>query len=1561
VADYKDESGNFVRRFQYRTRSGGLGYGGGFPLKGTGGSNPALGRSLAYQRYGVDVGAPRGSFGNPYSLLDQQQFTQRPSGLYTPVSYNPPPPQQLSLFGAAQYQQAPIPPGGGRGAPPPPPTGGGPNRGGFVPPEQPAVPTGNKFRDFGSAFGKSPFTGTALTALGVFSAYASGDQERANSIVIPALVGSSSVKLLDKGLSTAAREAVRSGATSFPFAGNNLSLQQGRGVIDGRTIYEGALLQGGKPIKPFSLSSKVGFGSLVNAGLLTYDATQALSGDPLASRRGTTNFLAGATGLGTFYAADAYLASTGVGAIPSALLAGGASILTASGAGYALGLRAPTSFEARGEQIQNVRNQFLSTGLDLGGAGAARNFGTRDFTKSLNPIQSAATGISTFFDLYLGALNPLVTGPSKLLGAPTADDVRKLQGELAGRAQSGSGEFQGLSPAQVAVGLAQFGGRNTPVGNIGDVVGRGSGQGNYITQLLRDTDTLIQNRAEGLGTNQRFTQIQAETIERDIAISKHYTQRASIDQAEIRNIVGNYRKPTLPVQPKRDLTYTDAKTGFTRTYQKQQTGGDVLFGAANKILTEAGRFFSRGKRTELQTSVRVSKGTAQAAENRIGSILGNATSGKLAAYQRILQTAPSKRAEVSKSLTNKQLNSDGGGGRGGYRTYSRVNYAALAEQRHRQIQAERAFGAGNKLIAQKFEEGLSTVIAPDFNDIKFDYRSVNAAVADILPGDVSPGEYKSRFQSAYKAQVGVFGQQVGEAKQQFDAFRGEIQGAANQYKGVLKSRGGAAPSAEGAIDTQTAASRIQTDVNRILIRPAQQIDKLTKSLVSLNKQMDPATQNSFAYFVAQTAKVATSESRYLRQQGLGAQLEGVRDQKYTLESDRRLGLVSTERFIGQQAKLDRQELQLQKENYKLTLAEKTLTTKNQADTLRAGYTDALGNKTPASAAQLALADQLEGSLQYYRSSNQSRFAQADKDLSPAAIKRKQQQAYQQEFATDFQPIYNALFSSSQKGVNPIGALGTQFSSVFSTIAGAATSNLISTLPGVQDIFGPLLHGDIRGLSKGLATKLGGYVDPATQRGQIQLRGQNGNLLPLATQKLGGLAGYANPQIAQKSIAYGALGYQASQYLANKISPYQNSTVGGLGAIAGNLLGAKFGDVGAGIGSAVGGLLGALPISQTPIGGALTGAFSGFLAGNAIVPGIGGVVGGLIGGIAGLFGGKKSREEKRAAEAQKKAQEAQYKQQGIAGARSDLRGGIDYASDLFSGYGSFSGHQKALEDYLTIDAFHSRNNLAGGPLDDKTLPFADNEFNRAREYFKPIQALADRYSPILSRPGAFQGALYDETLKTTALSQRGGAFSSGPSSDLANTFSGLQANLGQYGFDNQRGDLAYNVFATQYQNQIKQTDYQIGIADRNFQDTIASNRVSRLDRGIQTDIFNKQVTDFDKNSQKDVENALGTLQRRENRAQIVKDLQEDQSFNKDILTRKKDVFDQSNVLAAKQEGYAQQDALKNLEDLTKSRRILTETFAELGPRLVDASTEFYTMTEAVKEVNRQLELLSRNLR
>lgn len=1370
-------------------------------------------------------------------------------------------------------------------------------------------------------------SGFGLGALGVYSAYASGNQQRADATVLPALIGAGSFAALDKTLTQGLKYGIQSGRTSFPFLGDGFSIADKAGVAaNGSRYFAGSVLQNGAPARPFQLGRALSFGNILTGSLLAYDAGSAASGSPLTSRQGFTNLGAGAAGLGAFYGINAGLAATGVGALPALGIATVGSAVVGSGVGAALGLRPLNKFEARALNLQNSEQAFLNSGLGLGAGNAAKNFGTRDFTKQLNPLQAASTGISTFFDLTLGAQNPLVTGPAKFFGAPTQQDLRGLYAELSSRSRAGAGEFTGLGVDSVAAELLKFGAQSGPVGNFGDVIGRG-GQGGFLERVLQDTDSLIQQRASGLSSAQRYTFIEAETISRDTGIISTATRLADSAKAKRENIVANYRKPVLPSQT------TKVTLGNGKTFNQPKTIGDLIAGTVNDVSAEIGRFFSRGEREQLQTTERINRGAVQGAANRIASTLANATPGKLAAYQQLLGTPASNRAAAAAQLSSRQIYSNG---QGGYRSrsYSRPNYEAQYQARQAAIQAERGFSAATRLVPQKFDEALSGLAPLELERRQFDFRSVDAAVADLTPGSVTPQEYLRQYDEAYTQQFGIQAQSAQRDYQQITQRQALVRAGQSQYLGTLQALYKKAPTAEARFNVESAASRVNTSSNREVAKLEATATSLNKALTETRDLMDPRRLNSFSYFVAQTAKVAQQESQYLTRGALQTSIQGIRDQKYQLEQDRRLGLVSDRNYIKQDAELDRLELGKQYRLFNLEREQKRTEIGNEIATLLAMPTKE----------NLARATRLNESFNLYQNENESYFNTRYGALTPEAIAQKQTQLDRINFSTTTQPYFDAIFSGAQSGTNPASKLGQLFSKQVSGYGGSAISNTIF------DFLSSRGQAPAAGLLKGFFSGDQRQFVSATASALSQNRFLRGG------------GAYSSVAATEKTLGYGAAGYAVSQYAANYLSPYNNKAVGGLGSTFGGLVGSAFGSGGAFVGSAIGGLVGALPFTQNPVGGAATGALlgagAGFLTGG--LPGA--LIGGIGGLLSGLFGGqdsKRRKEEEKQRKAAEAARRAQLQSQGINYARSDLRGGIDYAADLFSGYGNYGDRESALNQYLSLDSFNAR--ASANVVDADTLGYAQAEFQRLSPQFNPIRKLAEDYRPVISRPGAFQGAMFDIGLRDQMYSVNAGPFSNGPINQLTNTFQSLQSSLGQFGFDATRSQAAYNVFSGQYQSQLREVDYNIGRAQRDYGSLNEQIRLSNLDRGIDRDILNRQVTNFDRDSRYQQEEALGTLQRRENRSAIVARLQEEQAFDKDILLRKQSLFEQTAAFQDNQNEYQQSDALKSIEDLVASRRILQEGFGDFSTRLTNASDEFYVMSEALKEVNRQLELLSRNLR
>ncbi len=1381
--------------------------------------------------------------------------------------------------------------------------------------QKPIAPTllENQQAAFGEAFSRIGKVSKLLTGVGALGA-AFADPKFNENVLIPSVVGGVSSRIAQD------------------FAVTPLFQRLGDSRLFGfsRTAKNETLFRGA----PFAARLPK-FGAILTAAELASAASQLTSTDLESVKYGQS-----AAGAAIGSVAGAY-AGSALGALTTnplvAAIGGISGSLIGGGVGAVAGGNLPVY-----KGLYDIQRQQQET---QGNANALLN-------GALSPILSRPTGIRALAEPLATALDasfvagPITDYPKRLAGLPTRGDVQSTLAQLSLDARSGKGFFAGtkydVAQRFAITAFAQsegLGGSNQ--------LYRDQGVGGYVTRnSLAESVLGVGNDLYNELKNRHYSnkQIRAIQDEYQASVSALYSKQSKKFEALAKSRQQEADRGFFR-DPNKFDPYYDAKPTAKQIETLSKSLGKTYLSAApagffEKLVKTSGgqasvgrgidNFFGGIGRAISQNFERNSQEVKQRVltfPNFLKREAGTAEAKKSLEYAKTLGSIASYSQNVYESSRGQEEN------------YA-AKYAAMYAARQAQINAEKKFSAGNRLITQKFEEGLSLVTAPSYNDIKFDYRSVNAAVADLTPGDVTPSEYKRSFSQSYRQQLGIFTGNVENAQKDFAQFRDATQAGANAYIKKLRSR--SAPSEAGAIDVETAASRIQTDLNRVLIKPSQEIEKLTKNITELSKQMNPATENSFAYFVSQTAKVALSDARYYQSKGVETVVSGYRSSNHQLESDRQLGLISNENFIRKTAANDRAALQQQYSLYQSTLSDYENRVSNEAKTLRESrYNPETGRYDIPDQSLLNRADQVEKSFDFYKAASQQNFDVQFKNLSDEETNRRIQLARQQAFGNDFQPFFSSLFSSAQKGVNPISSLGGQFSGAFSKLGGSATANLLGNNKFIGDIFAPLIGGDVPTLAKNLATRFGSKGAPVPGASGIYLQG------------------FSTPSLAEKSISYGTVGYAASQQLANYLSPYQNQTVGGLGSLAGGLIGSAFGPVGTGIGSALGGLIGAAPFTQNPIGGGLTGAAAGAIAGSFLLPGIGTIAGGLFGGLLGFLGGKESKAKKESDRKAKQLERFNARLQGTNYAKSYLSGGVDYASDLFNGYGSYSDKQSALTNYLSDSTFSDR---AGFEIfDSSTLSYAKSAFGNYKSLFLPIQNLADKYQNVISRPGSFQGAIFDVGLQNAQLPIAGGAFSSGPTSDLLSSFSSLQSSLGQYGFDSTRANLAYSVFSGQYQNQLQGLDYEISQSSRDYQSLLQANSLSATGRSLQADITARSLSTFERDSQNSIESAMGTLQRRENRSAIVAQLKDDQAFERDILNRQADLQTATNAYQAQQDQYQSQDALKSLQDLTSSRTILVDAFNQLAPKLTDASSEFYQMSEAIKEVNQQLTLLSRNLR
>lgn len=1290
-----------------------------------------------------------------------------------------------------------------------------------------------------------------------------------------------------------------------------------------------ATMRNGAPFRPIPRLSVGGALGLV------YSATEvgnAVSADTNRSIGGITAL----SGLASAqYAASAIAPQLGGllgrGALGTALGVG-ASLGTGFGA-FALGSTAAgMALRENQNYVGNPSASIAMANANLSNFSQSSGLGAR-FNQPLNLFQRLASPASVFIDSVF-QLPGVVNYPAKLTGLPTQIDVSKAFKQYQQELELSSGFAANQTIGQSASQLLRFSrGGSDAVASFSDAINRYGGEAGVSGGIQQSINAAIKNLTSSMPNNIRYQSEAALTYEAYTTLAKtQQTYAGNLNQraAALRQgVAANVVPSRAQVQARTtELAKTNSlvAAGLPALSRLQNRGasavgiGDLISLGVNKVVSFAKGIFSGGEIAETERRAAEAKNIAQGYRNRAAVPAARYGAANLT---RIAQGLYSGQAPAAQG---------GGGGR----TYQRINYAAQNEARYQarqaQMNAERAFGAGTRLIGQKFSELIAGFEPFETQTESFDYRSVNAAVEGFLPGEVTSSQYKQAYTDAYQKQLDIQRTSLAADRAAGSQRITDIRAAQSAFTGLLAQRSKGVPSGSAlGIDIQTAQSRISTDASREINKVVATLGRLDKQFTKLESHLDENRENSFASFVAGTARVARSEAGYLARQSLSADVDVIRDQKFTLEKDRQLGLVSSSNFLRRQAELDRAELGKERAFYDLDVAARLPLVRNQLATLRDG-----GHFDEANTYQQA--------FQNYQASNEAKFAQRTLDLSDEEVNRKIRFLNKQEFSQGFQPYFNSLFKAATAGKNPIGSIGSTAASQLSSLGGNAISGfLFDKIPAIEQLF----QGGTQQIPTNLSKALGGYVAPNTLPAMNQWRSKFQ------------LAGFSNPQQAQKTIGAGTLGYATSQAIANRMSPYNNGALGAVGSATGGLIGSAFGPTGAFVGSTLGGTIGAIPQTQSALGGGIAGALSGAGAGFMLGGPIGGLIGAGLGGLLGAFGGSQSsalrKQQEQAAKAQSYAQRQQAKDFG----KSILAQGIPYASDLFDGYGDYNQKMDALMAQINPARMNSAAVAQG--LTGDALRTANQAFAASRSAYNPILALAEANKSVISRPGAFQGAMYDYGLRDQSKVLSSGPYASGPISQLYGQFNSIQQNLGQYGFDQQRASLAYDVFAKQYQNQGQALDYDINIAQRDFGTLLEQNRLGRVDRGIQGDILNRSVANFDRDSQKQIESALGTLQRRENRAGIVADLREDQAFNKDILLRKQSLFNDQSALSNRQDQYQQADVLKNIDDLVQSRQALTAGFGDFSTRITNASDEFYTLSESVKEVNRQLELLSRNLR
>lgn len=1364
------------------------------------------------------------------------------------------------------------------------------------------------------------------------------------------------------------QKSLKAFSVATPLAGNALyigSLLQ-RNAQDVNDIGTGfAVLGGGKALKDvFSFAG----GKIVDSGLLGYTrdakgfSILASTGERAIPLRapGYMGILSGITAaydIGKAAGADPYRANqAGFDSVLSSAVFGGTiggPIGAAIGGGTGLlfsGLLNQQGYRSSLNLARSLDAQTASNYRQLIsplGAGASQLL-TQKFNQPLSLGQKLARPASNFLDSIYGAAGGVVQAPLEIAGLPTAAAVGAQYELLLKQGERQAGIFKGVGLQRSAeiLGSEISSGSSTDPGlkNFADAAyGRRGGLAGAFNDIER---ALEQGQRDQL-KNVRMSYNQRTLLEN----AGSYQVATGLANAASRNITNIAREiikkqtqintPLVAPSDPRTLESYNWKTGMVQRYTKSQTLGDAIAGgpigqAFNtyignpiKQFLGSGEINSLKGRQEISQQLKILN--QQRAQEKLGAVAAQ-------------NPALARQLDGVKSGGNIIVNAGSGGGGGGY-SRSPSPYQRMSMARWVQQDADRFYEAKGRFTAASFESRFNSIEFPIIDRPQLNTYGYNADLPGF--GSSTASQFLDAAKQSYQTNIiddlqGKRDAAYASAKPALDAYR-NLQ-SQQQAAYVKELQGAASPTAKLNVAAKFEQSLASTEKTvRSLEKSLKQWDV---TLVKAKDNLVPFTNDSLASYTKGTFNNINGDIRATDQSRRYVLRDDLNQQQFQLKQDQQLGLISTSRFIQKDFANERKILGLRQTDF-----DNDVLLRQQQVDIYQSLADAETDPQKKAYYQ-GKASAYQTSVNDFKTQGQASLDELKAQFTPAQEAAQQRLVARKEISTNLQPFTNALVSGAYGGgvsgaIAQFGTAGKNaIAGVTNSVFADAIQNYASKVPGLQNI----LTGGLGNLPRNVADFFAMRSAPG---GVGPVIGNGGGIFARGYQNL------SNPANVSKVIGAGAVGTLASQYVLNQF-PYANRGVSNVGNLAGTAIGGLLGGpIGAGIGAFAGGLIGAAPFTQNPVGGGLTGALAGAAGGFAFGGPIGALIGGIGGGILGLFGGKQAQEKKKQDKELARQQKLADQANGRNFAKSQIGLGADLASDLFDGYGTLAPKQAALTQFLggsKLEAAASQQGLTGD-----ALSAARSEFKRLGAFFQPVQDLATKYASVLDRPGGFQGAIYDETLKTQQIINRAPAAQQGPIGQLASTFESLRSNLGQYGFDTTRAQLAQNTFYSQYQNQLSDINYNIGVADRNFQDTNKQIQINQLSRGIQSDVLNKQYNEFDAESQKSIESALGTLQRRENRSAVVAKLKEDQAFQKNILGRQLDVFNKSSDLQQGQEFYQQQDALKNLDDLIGSRKALTDGFNELAPKLANAGDEFYKLNDAVKEVTRALEELSRNLR
>jgi hypothetical protein len=1128
---------------------------------------------------------------------------------------------------------------------------------------------------------------------------------------------------------------------------------------------------------------------------------------------------------------------------------------------------------------------------------------------NLNPMQKAAAAWRTIGDLGMGALNPLVTGPSTLVGLQDRRGVSEIYGSMMAQYQSGTGMFENDNPAMGAARTAMFGFAGMFAGD-GSVVQGGAGN-------------LIDNR--GL---QHY-------------VSEHLGKayQTAIEQGYSKKDASAYQTGAYYI-------------GGADQYQfrrKQETALNKAWAEAKRPMITGNWGFLDGVRQTINTI-----NTEQKVESYVKPLVkaysqttdifrNTVNSYKMTSSKNGVKLAGGLKGDPIRFISGAPSGRQGGGG-GGYSAYQRQVQAHYAKMEAQQRMREQL-----GLIEGQAEYGLAQVSRGPRAHIAFDYHQMMGGVGNF---DYDPSGYMNRVEAGSA-------EALSSIRGQYDLNVSTITGDRDQsLKAIMPSLKKAEAMFSKSKDpmVEKAVLELKTTVERIKSGATSQLKQAAYDLKTQSDKVGLTKKDEY-FNIGQRMDIGLDNDIFQgKVQRIKNQMSRIDDEtgrlNFKLQNGMyKSGLFATESAIREGLGLRFQGDELQ---YKMNLE---YIGKQEADLEKVRKVAGLPVWAPEERkSRMAKVDAAAAALQGQRQDAEAymNYRRGQATLSREDVINLRAPVFQQLSA----PYVRALMGGLQgKPVMP--AVSNAF---FGQMTQLANYGAGRWLAGMSEKFMP---NGFQGL--GLTSGMGVAAKEGTIASMLQ-HVAGGKFAYLGTQTgfMAGAGGMAVGMIGSQML------YPMMNENYNRSTGFMGSALGGIaGAAIGSMIAPGIGTVagGAFLGSMAGGSLGLLgagsgkfdssiesryytrqPVSRmqramkSGAGGALTGALVGGIAAGLMTGGLGffagaaiGTVGGGLagGGIGALFGGSSGKMGPLG--------RAAYQQNELLPFLQSTQMGIDPFSSGFK----FS---------ILSDRFlQAARGMQG---------HGSNGMAMKRAAMTNILGLMNSLQPFqanLEAPGGYKGLLFGASLQDQVMLSGQNPFTSDPFSQMFGFYRDMQSKLGEFGSDNGRLDLAKQAFSGYYGNMMTQLDRSISDGQRDLGFMQRGNSISALDRVLNLDIMNRNVSTFDRDTQIQIEGAMGTLQRRGNIPAIIQKLKDDRAFEKDVLLRKQDILQQSSSLEADQQGANYSDASRTIQEMLGSRDLLTQKFNELLPEIGSTTDLFVKLNQEIRTITESMERFNSAIR